>query len=128
MTSTDAHSKTSANNSTDLHTHGEPDAWCEACNREVPAVRPAFYWKLARAAVWAFIPLMLTGYIIIGMGAIGATVLAPFMLFLGISMLTVVHDEAGRDPSCPRCRRMVISLDEHREARSTTSATKGPRG
>lgn len=93
------------------HDHGPPDAWCEACDRDVHAVRPAFYWKLALVGVWLFIPMMVFGYVIIGMGAIGATVLAPLLMFLGISLLSTVHDEALRDPTCPRCRRMVHPLD-----------------
>lgn len=111
------------------HTHegGETDAWCEACNREVHANRPAWYWKLARAAVWGFCVMLLTGYVMIGMGAIGATVLTPFILFLCTSMLTVVHDEAGKDPTCPRCRRMVVSLEEHAaEARSLATKRVAP--
>ena len=68
---------------------------------------------------------MLSGYIMIGMGAIGATVLTPFLLLLGTSLLTTVHDEAGKDPTCPRCRRMVSSLEEHRAETRQGSAERG---
>lgn len=90
---------------------------CVRCVRAVVPVRPRWYWRLAVVGVWAVIVVMLLCAAFL---SIAFVPLVPFALFIGISLLAPVNEEAFREPRCPHCGVIVVRARAPRGAGAQT--------
>jgi hypothetical protein len=95
------------------------DAFCEACSRDVIAIRPHWGWRAASFAAFPTLAAILavaSALLILGSGI--------FVLVVGMMIVGPLNERASARPLCPSCRCAVAPLRRRRREGGSVRAVE----